>query len=72
LYAILRDDEKRELVFIDHAFKDLVESRTIFLQGKHHQEKERMEQYLVYEEKAISARKMHCDKKSGRTGWLDL
>jgi hypothetical protein len=59
LFAILRDDDQRELVFSDHAYTDMVESRTIFLQEKGHKEKERLEQYLVYGEKAIAACKMH-------------
>jgi hypothetical protein len=63
LFAILRDDDKRELVLCDYAYKDEVESRTNFLQERHRQEKERLEQYLVYKEKAITARKMHLDKQ---------
>jgi hypothetical protein len=70
LYVILRDDKNCELVFSDHAYKDLVESRTSLLQEKRHQENERLEQYLVYEEKAIAAHKMHRDKKEEkRDGW---
>jgi hypothetical protein len=33
-----------------------------FLQERRHQEKDRLEQYLVYEENAIGVRKMHHDK----------
>jgi hypothetical protein len=68
LYAVLHDDEKRELVFSDHAYKDLMGSRTKFLQERLLQEKERLEQYMVYEEKAILARKMHCDKQAEEQG----
>jgi nitrate/nitrite-specific signal transduction histidine kinase len=68
LFAILRDDDQRELVFSDNAYKDLVESRTRFLQERRHQEKERLEQYLVYEERAIAARKMHRDEEAEEPG----
>jgi hypothetical protein len=40
------------------------------LQERGSQEKERLEQYLMYEEKAIAARKMHRDKEAEeRGGW---
>jgi hypothetical protein len=34
LYVILRDDEKRELILSDYAYKNVVESRTKFFAGK--------------------------------------
>jgi hypothetical protein len=70
LFAILRDDDQRELVLCDNAYKDLVEQQTRFLHERRRQEKERMEEFLVYEEKAIAARKMHRNKAAeDRGGW---
>jgi hypothetical protein len=61
-FAIIRDDDKRRLMFSDMAYTDQVESGTEFLQSRRHQEKEILEEYLVYEEKAIAARKIQRDK----------
>jgi hypothetical protein len=50
--------------------KLIMESRTKFLRERHRQEKVRLEQYLVYDEKAIAALEMHRDKKAEeRGGW---
>jgi hypothetical protein len=40
LFAILRDDDQRELVFSDNAYKDLVAEGTRFLHKRLRQEKE--------------------------------
>jgi hypothetical protein len=49
-----------------------VESRTIFLQSRRRQEKERLEEYIVSEEKAIAARKIqHYKAAEERGGWSD-
>jgi hypothetical protein len=70
LFAILRDDEQCELVLSDNAYKDLVESRTSFLQERRRQDKEILEQYLVYEERDIATRKMDRDKEAQELcGW---
>jgi tRNA1(Val) A37 N6-methylase TrmN6 len=63
LFAILRDNNQRELALCDYAHKDGGVANQVFA-GKHRQEKERLEQYLVYEEKAITSRKMHRDKET--------
>jgi hypothetical protein len=68
LFAILRDDDQCELPLCDYSYKDQVESRTKFLQERRRQEKERFEQYHVYEEKAIAARKMHRYKEAEEPG----
>jgi hypothetical protein len=40
------------------------------LQSRRREEKERLEEYLVYEEKVIAARKMQRDKEAEeRSGW---
>jgi hypothetical protein len=70
LFAILRDDDQRELTLCDIAYQNLVAQRTRFLHERRLQEKERMEEYLVYEEKAIAERKLHRDKEAeDRGGW---
>jgi hypothetical protein len=58
LFSIIHDDEKCRLFLCDIAYKDQVVSGTNFLQSRCRQEKERLDEYLVYEEKAIAARKM--------------
>jgi hypothetical protein len=68
LFAIIRDDDKRRLVLCDIAYKDQVESGTKFLQSTRRQEKERLDEYLVYEEKAIATRKMQRDQEAEERG----
>jgi hypothetical protein len=56
LFAIIGNDDKRRLMFSD--------------KSRRRQEKERLEEYLVSEEKAIDACKMQCDKAAEeRGGW---
>jgi hypothetical protein len=70
LFVIVRDDDKRRLVLCDIAYKNQVESGTKFLQSRRRQEKERLDEYLVYEEKAIAAHKMQLDQEAEeRGGW---
>jgi uncharacterized membrane-anchored protein len=70
VFAILRDNDQRELVLSNNAYQNLVDQQTRLLHERRLQEKETMEEYLVYEEKAIIARKMHCDKEvEDRVGW---
>jgi hypothetical protein len=70
LFTIILDDDKRQLAFSDIAYKDQVESGTGFLQARRLQEKESSEEYIVYEEKAIAARKLKRDKAAEeRGGW---
>jgi hypothetical protein len=70
LFSILRDDDEHRLVLCDNAYKDQVESKTKFLQSRRREEKERLEEYLMYEEKSMAARKMWRDKEAKeRGGW---
>jgi hypothetical protein len=70
LFAIIRDDDKRQLVLCNMAYKNQVESGTEFLQARRRQEKGSLEEYLVYKDKAIAARKMQRDKAAEeRGGW---
>jgi hypothetical protein len=70
LFAIICNDDERQLVLCDNAYKDQVESKTKFLKSRRHEEKYRLKEYLVYEEKDISARKMQRDKEAEeRGGW---
>jgi hypothetical protein len=45
-----------------------VESITKFLQPRRREEKEILDEYLVYEEKAIAARKIQRDKEAEEQG----
>jgi hypothetical protein len=57
-------------LFSDIAYKDQVESVTDFLQSRRRQEKERLDEYIVSEEKAIAARKMQrYNEAEERGGW---
>jgi hypothetical protein len=49
LFAIIRNYDERRLVLCDNAYKDQVESRTEFLQSRRREEKERLEEYILYE-----------------------
>jgi hypothetical protein len=49
-------------LFSDIAYKDQVDTATECLQSRRRHEKERLDDYLVSEEKAIIARKMQHDK----------
>jgi hypothetical protein len=70
LFAIIGDDGKHRVVFSDIAYKYQVESATKFLQSRRRQEKERLEEHLVSDEKAIAARKIQRDKTAEeRGGW---
>jgi hypothetical protein len=72
LSSILRDDDKRRLVFSKDSYKSQVESGIKFLQARRRQEKERLEEYIVSEEKAIAAPSIHHDKAAEkRGGWSD-
>jgi hypothetical protein len=62
LFSIIRDDDKRRLVFSEDSYKSQVESGIKFLQSRRRQEKERLEAYLATEERAIAARTMQRDK----------
>jgi hypothetical protein len=70
LSAIIHDDDKHRLVLCDIAYKDQVESGTKFLQSRRCQEKERLDEYIVYKEKAIAARKMQRDQEVEERGGL--
>jgi hypothetical protein len=62
LFVSIRDDDKCLVVFSDIAYKDQVESATECLQSRRRQEKERLEEYIMSEEKDVAARKMQRDK----------
>jgi hypothetical protein len=62
LFSIIRDDEKYRLVFSEDSYNSQVESGIKFLQSRRCQEKERLEAYLVIEERAIAAHTMQRDK----------
>jgi hypothetical protein len=68
LFAIVRDDDKRRFVFSHISYKDQVYSETEFMQSRRRQEKERLEEYLVSEEKDVAARKMQHDKAAEEWG----
>jgi hypothetical protein len=59
LFAILRDEDQRELILCEWGYKNAVEQRTKYLLERRLQKNERKEKYLEAEEKAISARKEH-------------
>jgi hypothetical protein len=59
-------------VFSEDSHKIQVESGIKFLQSRLHQEKERLEGYLVSEEEDIAARNMQRDKAAEEWGgWSD-
>jgi hypothetical protein len=68
LFSIIRDDDKRRLVFSEDSYKSQAESGIKFLQSRRRQEKERLEAYLAIEEKAIAARTMQRDKSTEERG----
>jgi hypothetical protein len=68
LFSIIRDDDKRRLVFSEDSYNSQVESGIKFLQSRRRQEKERLEAYLATEEKVIDARIMQHDKATEEQG----
>jgi hypothetical protein len=62
LFSIIRDDDRRRLVFSDDHYDSRVESGIKCLQSRRRQEKERLEAYLETEEQDIDARTMQRDK----------
>jgi hypothetical protein len=62
LFSIIRNDDKRRLVFSEDSYKSQVESGIKFLQSRRRQEKERLDAYLATKERAIAARTMQRDK----------
>jgi hypothetical protein len=64
LMSLLRDDEKRRLVFCEHRYESMVESGIEFLKERRRCEKKRLEQYVDTEERAIDARTMQRDKET--------
>jgi hypothetical protein len=68
LMSLIRDDEKRRLVFCELCYDSMVESGIKFLQEKRRCEKERLEKYVTTKERAIAARKMQRDKETEERG----
>jgi hypothetical protein len=68
LMSLIRDDEKHRIVFCELRYDSMVESGIKLLQEKRRCEKERLEQYVATEEKAIAARKIQCDKETEERG----
>jgi hypothetical protein len=69
LFAIIRDDDKRQLVVCDIAYKDPVESGFLFAE-KAPSRKREIGAISLNEEKAIAARKIQRDKAAEeRGGW---
>jgi hypothetical protein len=68
LMSLLRDDEKRRLVFCEHRYESMVESGIEFLKERRRCEKKRLEQYVDTEERAIAARTMQRDKETEERG----
>jgi hypothetical protein len=62
LISLIRDDEKRRLVFSEDRYDSMAESGIKHLQERRRCEKERLEQYVDTEENAIAARTMQRDK----------
>jgi hypothetical protein len=60
--SLIRDDEKRQLVFCEDRYDSMVKSEIEHLQERRHREKETLEQYVDTEEKDIAARIMQRDK----------
>jgi hypothetical protein len=67
LISLIRD-EKRRLMFSEDRYDSVVESGIKHLQERRRCEKERVEQYVDTEEKAIAARTMQRDKKIEKRG----
>jgi hypothetical protein len=55
-------------VFSEDHYDSMVESGIKFLQERRRFEKERLEEYLANEEKAIAARTMQCEKATEERG----
>jgi hypothetical protein len=68
LMSLIRDDEKRRLVFCELCYDSMVESGIKFLQERRRCEKERLEQYVDTDERVIAARTMQCDKETEERG----
>jgi hypothetical protein len=68
LFSIIRDDDKRRLVFCEDCYDSMLESGIKFLQESRRQEKERLEAYLETEEQAIASRTMQRDKEIEERG----
>jgi hypothetical protein len=68
LISLIRDDEKRRLVFCEHRYDSIVKSGIEHLQERRRCEKETLEHYVDTEEKAIAARTMQHDKETEERG----
>jgi arginine utilization protein RocB len=68
LISLIRDDEKRRLVFSEGRYDSMVESGIEHLQERRRCEKERLEQYVDTDEKAIAARTIQRDKATEERG----
>jgi hypothetical protein len=64
LMSLIRDDEKPRRVLGELRYDSMVESGIKFLQEGRRCEKERLEQYVDTEERAIAARTMQRDKET--------
>jgi hypothetical protein len=68
LMSLICDDKKRRRVLGELRYDSMVESGIKFLQERCRFEKERLEQYVDTEERAIAARTMQCDKETEERG----
>jgi hypothetical protein len=68
LMSLIRDDEKRRLVFCELRYESMVQSKIKHLQKRRHRGKETLEQYIDTKEKAIAARTMQRDKETEERG----
>jgi hypothetical protein len=70
LISLIRDDEKRRLMFCEDRYDSMVESGIKFLKERRRREKETLEHYVDTKEKAIAARTMQRDKATEERGGL--
>jgi hypothetical protein len=68
LFSIIRDNDKLRLVYAEDSYKSQVESGIKFLQSRHRQAKEKLEEYLVSEEEAITVRNTQREKAAEEWG----
>jgi hypothetical protein len=68
LMSLIQDDESPRRVLSQRRYDSMVESGIKFLQEKRRCEKERLEQYVATEERAIAARRMQRDKQMEERG----
>jgi hypothetical protein len=70
LISLIRDDEKRRLVFCELRYDSMVKSGIKHLQERRRCEKETLEHYVDTEENDIAARTMQRDKETEERGGL--